>query len=135
MRCRELDIFEILEIFEKLFGNFLIYGGNFLELFWNVFGNFLEDFSGGMFMEQFFERIFFGELFPEDFFGRNSSQKFLHLLLWSGFCQISSKNHAKVNFFYSLINMRQIFTSSWCDHKIFLFWVLWSHHARTGKTR
>ena len=38
VRCRELDVFKILEIFEKLFGNFLDLLGNFLGgIFWKEF--------------------------------------------------------------------------------------------------
>jgi hypothetical protein len=52
----ELDIFKILEFFEKLFGKFL-------------------DFSGGIFFEEFLGRYFlggfFGRIFWEEFFGRN----------------------------------------------------------------
>ena len=39
MRCRELDVFKILEFFEKLFENFLELWGNFFD-----FLIFLEDF-------------------------------------------------------------------------------------------
>ena len=52
MRCRELDIFKILGIFEKLFGNF-----------WDLFWKFLEDFLGGG-----FGRIFLGGILWEEFF-------------------------------------------------------------------
>ena len=46
VRCRELDIFKILEIF--------------WEIFWNLFGIFwiFWNFFGGIFWENFFERIF-----------------------------------------------------------------------------
>jgi hypothetical protein len=63
LRCRELDIFKIF--FEKLFGNFLDFLGEFFSriFFGGIFlGVFLEDFWG-----EFFGRIFLG-----GFFGRNT---------------------------------------------------------------
>ena len=54
VRCRELDIFKILEFFEKLFGIFF----RFFFFFLDFFGNLL-----GIFMEEFFGRIFLGGFF------------------------------------------------------------------------
>ena len=56
MGCRELDIFKVLDFFEKLFGIFL-------EIFLGIFP---ENFLGG-----FFGKIFSGGFFQEDFFGKD----------------------------------------------------------------
>ena len=72
MRCRELDIFKILDFFEKLFGICMEFLRDFLDFkkkLGEIFGNFSGVFSwrkflGGIFCEKFFRRIF-----SEDFFG------------------------------------------------------------------
>ena len=74
MRCRELDIFKILEFFEKLFGNCL----DFLEFFEGIFLVFFWWNSlGGIFRENFFGRnslggSFFLGILLKEFFGRNA---------------------------------------------------------------
>ena len=67
VRCRELDIFKILEMFWIFWGNFLVefFGGFFGGVFFRR--NFLEVFFVGFFWEDFFGRIF-----GEDFLERNS---------------------------------------------------------------
>ena len=51
VRCRELDIFKILEMFWIFWGEF------FSRIFWRYFvGFFWEDFLGGFFGEEFFGR-------------------------------------------------------------------------------
>ena len=52
VRCRELDIFKNLGIFEKLFG-----------IFFDFWGNFFGGFFGGIFREEFFERNILGRFF------------------------------------------------------------------------
>ena len=66
MRCRELDIFKILDffwIFREFFLDF------FLEFFGGIFGRI---FLGGCFWEEFYWRNFLGGILLEEFFGRNS---------------------------------------------------------------
>ena len=53
MRCRELDIFKVLNFFE-----------NCLEFFWKFFW----EFFWRIFWEEFFGTIFLGGFFQEDFF-------------------------------------------------------------------
>jgi hypothetical protein len=76
VRCRELDIFKILEIFWKLFGIFLEFFMRILiwriflvELFGRIFLGRI--FLGGFFVEGFFWEDFFGRIFWEEFFGRD----------------------------------------------------------------
>jgi hypothetical protein len=62
-----LDIFKILEFFEKLFGNFLEFFGDFFDFFLKFLGIFLEifreDFFGGIFWRNFLREIFWEEFF------------------------------------------------------------------------
>ena len=60
MRCRELDIFRILEFFSDIVWKF----------FGNCLGFFLEDFFGRIFWEDFL-RGFLEGLLLEEFFWRN----------------------------------------------------------------
>ena len=59
MRCRELDIFKILEFFWEIFRNFF-------GIIWRIF---LEEFFGRIFWEEFFGRNFLEGIFWEKFLG------------------------------------------------------------------
>ena len=80
MRCRELDIFIILNIFLEIVWKFFgFFGGIIWELFSRIFGMI---FWGGIFWEIFFGRIilggfFWGGIVWEDFLGGFFSEEFL----------------------------------------------------------
>ena len=75
VRCKELDIFKILHIFEKMFGKVLDFlGGIFSRIFCEDF--FLEEFFGDIFLDNLFWDNFFGGFFWEDFLGRIFVEEF-----------------------------------------------------------
>ena len=86
VRCRELDIFKILDIF-----------GIFLEFFWNFFGFFWESikiFLGNfwrIFCEEFFGGNFLGGIFWEEFFVyivKSQLSSYIFVLLAPGYWRL-----------------------------------------------
>ena len=73
MRCRQLDIFKTLEVFDKLFENSLKFLGIFFEILLGFFWNFFLEFFWRIVLRNFFGKKYFEgflwEVFWEDFLG------------------------------------------------------------------